>query len=543
MSVSEAIEFKRTRSQLSEALLLIKGEPFRLEPEYPMFRAIYDGGYDQMLLMTCRQIGKSTTLANFSIAESLAMPHFSTLFLAPTSEQTQKFSTQRVGKTIAYSPYVQKYFVAEKASERVLLRTFSNGAEINFSYCLDDPDRARGISADRTCFDEVQDMLIDVVSPVVNECMRNSKYQYEMYCGTPKSMENGIEGKWQSSTQTEWVIKCAACNKYNAIRSEKSFGPKGPICLKCGGLINPRDGQWLDFNPGAKMKGFHISRAIMPGNVPICWNDTKRVAQAERSWGKIWDSLVGPNKYPLSTFRNEVIGVSDSQGRRLVTLDDLRAMTTGPAISPKPEHLGNLKGVTRISAGIDWSGGGTEEKSRTVLTIWGWIPGGKLRLLWFKFYSGQNPLDEVKEIIFTLAQFSQLSFVAGDAGEGNVYIDMLRKAFGHTKVIKLRYVDSDFYIRWKQDANAYTVNRTRSIDSLMMAMTRGEFEFPQDPDGKLMHLPFKDILAEHEEMTGQEGGIRKKVWRHAANQPDDFLHAMNFGRIAMQLAIGELNLT
>jgi hypothetical protein len=43
-------------------------------------------------------------------------------------------------------------------------------------------------------------------------------------------------------------------------------------------------------------------------------------------------------------------------------------------------------------------------------------------------------------------------------------------------------------------------------------------------------------------VIGQSGATRK-VWRHAPSQPDDFLHAMNFARMAMQIANNEINLT
>ena len=64
-----------------------------------------------------------------------------------------------------------------------------------------------------------------------------------------------------------------------------------------------------------------------------------------------------------------------------------------------------------------------------------------------------------------------------------------------------------------------------------------EWEFPEgDP---MMELLFEDILNEYEEVT-REGN---KVWRHAPTRPDDALHALNFARLAMQRAIGELDLT
>src|SRR5581483_3411467 len=108
-----------TRSEITESLLWLDGKRISLN-DYPMHRAFYDGAYKKTLLKTCRQVGKSTTLANFIIAESVAMPFFKTLFFSPSQEQTLKFSNLRVGKTLNYSPLLRRYWVNEN---RVLVRT------------------------------------------------------------------------------------------------------------------------------------------------------------------------------------------------------------------------------------------------------------------------------------------------------------------------------------------------------------------------------------------------------------------------------------
>jgi hypothetical protein len=54
-----------------------------------------------------------------------------------------------------------------------------------------------------------------------------------------------------------------------------------------------------------------------------------------------------------------------------------------------------------------------------------------------------------------------------------------------------------------------------------------------------MTVPFSDILNEYEEVT-KEG---RKYWSHSPDKPDDFLHSLNFAKIALQIAIGELDLT
>ena len=155
----------------------------------------------------------------------------------------------------------------------LMLRMFKNGSEVALSYACDNPDRARGVSADRNLFDEVQDILYDAVIPVVNECMGNSDYGYETYAGTPKTLENTIEYLWSISSQTEWIMKCDGCGSWGYIESAKSIGKTGPICVKCSHLLNPRAGMWYDFNPGTSLKGFHISQPMLPRpwKLPLDW--------------------------------------------------------------------------------------------------------------------------------------------------------------------------------------------------------------------------------------------------------------------------------
>jgi hypothetical protein len=531
---------ERTRSELARALLRIDGKPVNLE-DYPMFLAVYDGGFKKTLLKTSRQVGKSTTLSNFSCAESISIPHFKTLFISPSQEQTHKFSTDRVGKTIIYSPLVKKHFVGDAATNRVMARSFKNGAIIYFSYAEDDADRVRGVSADRLCLDEAQDINLEAVVPVVKETIQESEYRYETYCGTPKSMDNPIESMWQSSTQTEWAIKCGSCGKYSIILSESQLRPLGPICTKCQAYLNPREGVWIDTNRKfqATIKGFHISRPIMPKSVPAAWPEGPLRDKAREKWLDVWDKLEGPNAYALTTFRNEVLGVSDSEGTRLISMEDLENMCDGPPISPVPT-VENMRDVMKVSAGFDWSGGGTEVKSRTVLTIQGQLTSGRIRLLYFKIFPGSAPMEEMNEITQTVKNYDSRGamFMGGDAGEGNMNMDTLRNRFQNPKrIIKIRYVGNQaVYIKWNPHGFFYTLHRTPAIDSIMSLFKMGKYQFPANK--KIMEVAFSDIMNEHVEITTQG----RKRWDHAHNKPDDFLHAMVFGRLALQISTGELNL-
>src|SRR5512137_2656793 len=90
-------------ADIAQRLLWLDGKPFSLH-DYPMYEAVYNGRYRDTLLMCGRQVAKSTSLANFIITESIALPFFREYYVSPTKEQTLIFSNTRVGKTLAYSP-------------------------------------------------------------------------------------------------------------------------------------------------------------------------------------------------------------------------------------------------------------------------------------------------------------------------------------------------------------------------------------------------------------------------------------------------------
>lgn len=539
LPISHANTVYRTRSQIAVGLLRLDGKPVNLD-DYPMFLDIYDGDYKSTLLKTSRQIGKSTTLSNFSIAESIAMEHFRTLFVAPTQEQTHKFSTERVGKTLTYSPIVQQRYVAPGNSDRVLVRSLKTGSTIYFSYAKDNADRCRGITADRTCYDEIQDMNLEMVVPVVRETMANSDYSYEMFCGTPKSMENDIESYWQASSMTEWAIKCSGCGRYSIIISEKQLSHKGPVCTRCDKLLNPRNGTWVDTCGHTKWitKGFHVSRAIMPISVPVCWPEGPRKEKAKEKWADVMNKLEGPNASSLTVFRNEVLGVSDSVGVRLLSLADLKELCTGLPYSDTPTSA-NVKDLRTIACGIDWSGGGEKITSRTVLVIVGLTLDGRIRVMNYKVFPGTGPQEEINQITTLIKNYDRHHpvFIVGDAGEGNSPMDTLRNRFQPQRVVKVRYSGSmKQYVKYNQESTTWMVNKPVAVDSMMTFLKAGNVTFPANYEASKSF--FDDILNEHVEV-GRDGNKR---WTHANNKPDDSLHALIFARIATQLATRSLDL-
>lgn len=537
-SGTETIRLTTSLSTLAEKLFMLNGQPFSLD-DYPMHRQIYDGRYDSTLLMTGRQVAKSTSLATFIIGESIAIPYFNSYYVSPSKEQTTTFSHLRVGAVLRQSPLVKKYFQSPASADRVLMREYTNGSVNAFTYAKTNADRARGFSASRCLFDECQDMVIADVAPVITATMRNSKYRYELYAGTPKTMENGIQWLWEQSSQSEWAMKCTGCNRYNIAVDVKIIGKTGPICLNCGKLLNPRAGQWVDMAPPNHptmpgkhiIKGLHIPQPILPENIASCMQNTelkpRAVEDAEARWTKI---LTDMELHSESMFKNEVMGVSDAIGQRLISKEELEALCTGPSISPAPGP--NFTGVSQTVAGVDWSGGGSDGRSRTVLWIWGWVGAEqKLRTLYYRVYPGQHP-ERVVDDIVTVCENYRVGMCIGDAGVGHLANSTVRTRLGAHRATQAEYCSQAKPMVWN-GVDKYRIDKTTMVDNYLALVKRGGITLPPLPEAK---EAIKDVLSVYEEVT--RGG--KKIWQHSPNTPDDALHAQIFGWLAWKVLSGDV---
>lgn len=491
------------RKQLAEASLQLDGEDFSLK-DYPFYNALYEGEWPSTLLMCGRQVGKSVSAAAFSVCESVAVPHFKTLYIAPTLKQTSTFSNTRVSKLVRHSPAI-KELMGTVTSDNVFLKVLGNGSELLFNYASDDPDRVRGVSADRVIYDEVQDIDYEAVVPVVNECLANSKYGFISYMGTPKTQENTIQYIWDNSSQSEWCIKCDSCGKYSFYREVKGVGKKGILCLHCSSYVNPVNGIWVDMKETYYTKAFHVPQVILPAN------------QEEARWKRILNKL---DTYSESKFKNEVLGVSDSVGSRLISQDELLR-----ACKPWQSPTGFVCG------GVDWSGGGSKGVSRTVSWIFSRNPGGKFICHHYQIYKDMNPVDAVETIARTFIE-KNVTLVIGDAGEGALANSLLTKRLGGKPVYQLQYGSNSKPLTWN-GVDRYLADRTTLIDCFFLDIKQGKIQFLPTAE---MREAFDDFLSLYEE-TMPSG---KKVWRHSPNAPDDSLHAAVFSWVACKILSHDL---
>jgi len=498
------------RSYLAEKLLYLEGKPFSLSDGYDLYKAIYDVNTYTLLLKNARQTGKTQTVANFMGIDTFCLPFIKSFYLSPSQNQTTRFSHTKFMKVVSGSPLLKNLF-KKGGVNNVFLKVSHNGAECTLSYASDDPDRIRGITSDRNYYDEIQDMDLPEIMTVADSCMDASQDPKRCLSGTPKTVENPLEDMWVRSTQTEPLIKCTGCNKWN-LPTEKNIGKKGFICAGCGKLLSVRNFTWKEMQPGKRIKGFHIPQIVIP-------NHTENQAK--------WDILLEKyENYPTAKFKNEIMAESDSQGTRFLTREDLEKCCEEYSMSyyPRPELK---EGIEFLVAGVDWSGGGKEGISRTTIHIWGVRPDLRIKTLYYKIYPIEDPEKSVEDIAHICNQFG-VRLVIGDQGEGALANGILTSKLGQHRVGKFRYGMFPKPVEVDTVTGVYKLDKTTVIDNYFRFIKEGGTIFPNAVDSK---EAFDDVMSEFSEVTN----TGKKVWKHSMSKPDDCLHAQLAGWIAMKL--------
>ena len=514
-----------TQSQLAMSVLELKGKPLNFNLHAP-FRQIYDWPKKRILLKTGRQVGKSTFLAGVSLVHSAVNSHQRTFYASTSEKQAREFARVKLNELLHRSPRLRPILLNSSdgdVNDSVFEKQFANGSGITVSYMKDSADRTRGYSADLLMLDEVQDMDYTEI-PVVEEILAASMTPLRFYTGTPKTMDNHIEHKWNLSTKHEVFFRCKSCSRFNNI-GYKSIGKKGPICTKCGGGLDLTLPYWVPTYDKSGPEPYFIG-ARVPQPALLLHSATQDK----------WDDLLHKyEEYDESRFMNEVLGLSYSTGKRVITEDELIAHGTGEATVEGTPSDRLFRVFDLFVMGIDWTGDGVGEVSRNAVVVYGRVAGDprhRLQVVYKKIFPRKDLLETVKEIV-TIARMFRVKLVGADAGEGALNNAYMADAIGANRVQPFRYGAYDLPVVKSKDMRTLYLDKTQAIDDFFMNFKKGAFILPPYETFK---EEGKHILSEYEVVT--KSG--RRIWTHSPSEPDDYLHAMVYGYNAYKLVSGSL---
>jgi hypothetical protein len=529
-------------------VLNLNGKPYSIRDHFPfapLFRLLTP---KNQVWCTGRQVSKSTSLAAQGVVLANSVPFFKTLFVTPLYEQIRRFSNNYVRPFIDQSP-VKSQWCATSTENSVLQRSFKNNSMMLFSFALMDADRVRGVSADRVCIDEVQDMDPDHI-PIIQETMSYSRFATGSFTGTPKTLDNVIYGLYKRSSQAEWFIKCTHCGHwsipsrdhdldamigpYNIHISEKY---PGTVCAKCQKPINPRDGRWVHRYPDRRWQfaGYHVPQLILP----LHFSDPEK-------WSTLLLKREGFGNMTQAQFYNEVLGESIDTGQKLISETELKAaclLDWENNKTPDPKCMVNLQDYKHRMLAIDWGGGGEAGISFTVLSVIGFRPDGTMDVLWAKrLLIGGDHLAEAIECM-KWSELFKCDFVAHDyTGAGTVRETvMVQAGFNLDRVMAMRLVRSasqDLLV-YKPPTPInhrahYSLDKTRSLLYTCQAIKLKQIRFfqydwtSQDSPGLI-----SDFLALVENKSDSRMGSDLYTITRNTLMTDDFAQAVNLGAAAL----------
>lgn len=495
--------FKILRSQFAEKFIQLKGKPFSLK-YYPFLEQPYDECSREVLLKAGRQVAKSTTLCNVLTAEMGCIPYFQSLYVSPTLLQTRRFSNQRFNTTIKHSPLIREYFIDSSVTQNVFEKSFMNGSLINFSHAYEDADTIRGISADRVCVDEVQDILWETM-PVVIETLNASKYKWKMFAGTPKTFDNTIEQLWKRSTQCEWCVRCPGCKHVN-IPGMGNIGRLGYMCSKCEKLLDVSTGEWIALLPGAGRIAFRIPQIILP----------------DIDWQYLLEKIDG-GEYSEGKIRNEILGEPFDIGVKPITMAELIACCRDyvPTDIKKSEY-----GISHMFGGLDWA----VTSGTSVFSAGGMDSNNKFKVVCAKKYTCVDPRAIIDDVIRLCGQLN-IEYLGADRGAGHTNNLLLGDRLTWTKVMEFAYVPTQREgMKWDQKSQCFILDRTVALDSTIYKIKNQQTVFPTyDSFGKTFFPDIAGVFTEYNDY------LKKIEYKHPPEIPDDFFHALTYMLLAHQI--------
>lgn len=509
-------------SEFAESVFTLDGRPFRLGARRYLL-PIYDLDIPEGIIMSGRQVEKSTTNATKIGTCTLMEKNFKALYVAPLNEQVKEFSRERIGKFYEYSrnDIVNKLYRNKRVDvNNVSMKQFSKVNSINyFRHCYGTGDNIRGITANGLWFDELQDILVDAV-PVVKECQAHaldtgSRTRVTWYTGTPKTFSNTIQQKFNESTQNEWMIRCPHCGQYQ-ILGLKNLTPDKFICRKCKKELQKdifRDGKWIPMQRNKSIVGFRISQMMVPWITP------------QDLWAKY-------KSYSKAKFFNEVLGRSYEDASKPFNILQLNAISDNQYRLSEilPPEFYNRK----IYMGVDWGTGG---KSYTVMTIFSYNRAGEFQLLFAKKFEAveETEPDYQVEYISKMMNAFKVNLAVLDWGFGFMQNRTLQKRFGTRVAICYYSFNQNKKIKYNADKQFYCVNRTKVISEYVECIQKKYIVWTGADKDKIEFLFDNHLCELAEYRKSQNGRSEELMYFHPESEPDDGLHSCVYAKLAAEL--------
>ena len=185
--------------EFCEQFVCLKGQPISFAKR-GYLREVYASTAQRLVLRCSRQVEKTTLLVNRIVHYAVNFPGIQMLLVCPRREQAGVFINTRLMPAINDSPLIRRVLLGRKPHRmQVMNCRFVNDSELFVRAAYHNADAARGVSADVLFVDEFQDIAAGDLA-VLQETLSHSERGDVILTGTPKSIDNHLEGVFRQST-------------------------------------------------------------------------------------------------------------------------------------------------------------------------------------------------------------------------------------------------------------------------------------------------------------------------------------------------------
>ncbi len=229
---------------------------------FPFQRELYRSGIDhpEVVIKKAAQVGVSAYCIRFAMFWAGAHG-LTALYVFPRQRQLRDFSDARIKALIAASPSLQVLVPPGAVQNNGLKRLGSGYLVLRGSESAAD---LQAVDADVLVLDEYDDLAQDNV-PDAERRLAGSKLGLVRRVGVPSYPDYGIAAQYDRSDQRRWFVRCAACG----LRQPITWQNVNPhrlerVCTRCNRGLDVRNGEWVAEFPDRDMRGYHLSRLIVP---------------------------------------------------------------------------------------------------------------------------------------------------------------------------------------------------------------------------------------------------------------------------------------
>jgi hypothetical protein len=391
----------------------------------PMWGAIYEDPSNFLMIVSGRQVFKSTFFGDKLAHNATTIPGSTSVYVTHDDESLSSFSSDKFRQSTLEDNPVIKQFVKGSTLGRTTRVPFRNGSVV---YLVTDENgfkHVEGKSPYLVILDEAQDLDLQYW-PRLRESMATTQ---------GRILLGGIGGEqgtqyyefWKSTNQMEWIYK------NESWRDKLEYNSEGLVWDDY--LLDTCSGEWIASEPGdGSRHGYHLPQRMFP-HIPLTNSDAIEKYRIDREFSIEFKEL----RYPQTMFRQHVLGEFFEGTKRPLTESMVYACMRPYQYLDlwSPQEVRDAKATfgndIAIFLGCDF-GSGNSGAAKTVVSIiikWKERPDKGLSLPRYQlvFISDSPPQnqDDQAEWIVNLFKMYDVDFGLGDLGYGAPVIERIKK--------------------------------------------------------------------------------------------------------------------